>query len=253
MKNKWGIISKDEFDSLFKNLDGGRDYSNVKDTLQQKLGDYFNQLSDDDSAIKEIKERLYKMIDYAVKRYDDYSSQRHRFLVLGVSLIGASATLIGILLSNRFSIPGIAFWLEGIGLLILGFSGAWMIHIYSIYITPEYPYRKIMDIHSWYFKYNFSDSLDYKLSSDSQTANTQVKEVAEQYLGIVESWMEKAHTKNYFLKEDIEQVVILQLLQKYGRDSLEKMKNAMLLGLVCFFLCFIGGIFGALLDILCNK
>jgi len=38
------------------------------------------------------------MIDYAIGRFDYYSEQKHKFLNIGLSFIGVSATFIGILL-----------------------------------------------------------------------------------------------------------------------------------------------------------
>lgn len=174
------------------------------------------------------------MINYAIGRFDYYSEQKNKFLNIGLSFIGVSATFLGILLSNSSSIPCFLKTCGYIDSVVLFITGVAMLLFYNSYMTPNYPYRKIMDIHSWYFKYKFSDKLDYELSNKKIKADRQIFEVTKNYMSSVYNWTNKSRTKNYFIKEDIEQVAILQLLQKYSRDCVNKMKWAMNWGIAVF-------------------
>src|SRR4051812_13499984 len=46
-------------------------------------------------------DRLYRMIDYAIKRQDWYEDQRNKALALAVTLLGLSSFLIGGLLNSE--------------------------------------------------------------------------------------------------------------------------------------------------------
>lgn len=208
-------------------------YNALKLKVQENLRALFENESFNNQEA-DIKERLYNMINYAIGRFDYYSEQKHKFLNIGLSFIGVSATFIGILLSNSNSIPSFLKTCGYIDSVILSIAGVVMIFFYNSYMTPNYPYRKIMDIHSWYFKYKFSDKLDYRLSKRKKKADRQLLEVTQSYMSSVYNWTNKSKIKNYFIKEDIEQVAILQLLQKYSWDCVTKMKTTMNWGIALF-------------------
>jgi hypothetical protein len=96
-----------------------------------------------------------------------------------------------------------------------------------------YPYRKIADIRSWFFKYNF-DSLPAALSTEAEQAVKEVNEVAKAYKVFVDRWTEYANKERGFIEEDLQQVFILQLLQSYRRESLERMHVTLLWGVAIF-------------------
>jgi len=214
-------------------IDRDSTYSELKDQIQSNLTALFENESFNNNEDK-IQERLYNMINYAIGRFDYYSEQKHKFLNLGLSFIGISATFIGILLSNKASVPEFLRICGYVNSTVLSITGIIMLIIYNKYMTADYPYRKIMDIQSWYFKYKFSDKLDYQLSKTKNKADQQLLEVTMSYMNSVYNWTNKTKTKNYFIKEDIEQVAILHLLQKYGRDCVNKMKRTMNWGIVIF-------------------
>jgi hypothetical protein len=205
----------------------------LKDKIQNHLTTFFEN-ENFNGKESEIQDRLYKMIDYASDRYEYYSDQRHKFLNLGLSFIGISATFIGIIVSKDNTLSENLKICGYIDSIILFITGIIMTLIYNSYTTADYPYRKIMDIQSWYFKYKFSDKLDYKISKRKAKSDRQLLEVTKGYLDSVYNWTNKSKIKNYFIKEDIEQVAILHLLQKYGRDCVNKMKNTMSWGIGFF-------------------
>ncbi|GAF05971.1 hypothetical protein [Saccharicrinis fermentans] len=223
-------LTESEIQSLINN---DSSYAGLKAEVQRNLTSLFENESFNNSEAA-IQERLYNMINYAIGRFDYYSEQKHKFLNLGLSFIGVSATFLGILLSNSNSIPDFLKLCGYINSIVLFITGIIMLIIYNNYMTANYPYRKIMDIHSWYFKYKFSDKLDYRLSKKKKKADKQLLEVTKSYMSSVYNWTNKSKTKNYFLKEDIEQVAILQLLQKYSRDCVNKMKKTMNWGIAIF-------------------
>jgi len=49
------------------------------------------------------QERLYRMIDYAIKRHDWYEDQRNKTLALAIALLGLSSFLVSGLLSSGAS------------------------------------------------------------------------------------------------------------------------------------------------------
>lgn len=228
------IIDADEFDKLFSNISDRENFKHAKEKLQNSLLSFFQQQKFSEEEERKLQERLYRMIDYAIRRLDDYSTQRHRYLTLATGLIGFSAAFLGIYANNFARINSPSAFFAALGLFLLILSGIIVVLIYNCTTTPDYPHRQIMDIKSWYFIYKFDKELKREMSKNITQAKSQVEGVARSYLNGVEDWITSAKKPQYFIKEDIEQVATLHLLQKYGRDSLDNMKTVMTAGIVLF-------------------
>lgn len=229
-------LTSDDIKALIAKGEHNHDFSVIKQGLQKHLEDYFESHQFDNT--KDIGDRLYKMISYAVGRYDHYANLRHKYLTLGLSIVGVGTTLIG--LSTKFfgNINFVSSILGVASFIILLICGLYMVFIFNKYTTADYPYRKIMNIQSWYFKYKLGEDSSLNLSNVYSTAFKQVEYVTNDYLKGLYNWVDKTKSKNYFIKEDLEQVAILHLLQKYGSDCVKKMKNVLMIGLILFTILF---------------
>jgi len=236
-----------ELKALFKEGKEKHDFEIVKEDLQRHLENYFENLDFDN--VDEVSARLYNMINYAIGRYDHYANLRHKYLTLGLSIIGVGATLIGVSTNFFGTINFVSEVLVILSFISLLISGLKIVFVYNKYTTADYPYRKIVNIQSWYFKYKLGEKSSLSLSNVYSKAFKQVEYVTKDYLKGLYSWVDKANSKNYFIKEDLEQVAILHLLQKYGRDCVERMKKTLMIGLLLFTILF--G-FAFVIEILCD-
>jgi hypothetical protein len=187
-------------------------------------------------ALKEdpaLQDRLYKLIDYAIKRFDWYEEQRFKFLQVGLAFITVTAGLSGFLANVRQQMSTISLGLSFSAVVSLLLTGIKLMLVYNELRGITYPYRKIADIRSWFFKYNF-DSLPAALSTEAEQAVKEVNEVAKAYKVFVDRWTEYANKERGFIEEDLQQVFILQLLQSYRRESLERMHVTLLWGVAIF-------------------
>ena len=187
------------------------------------------------------------MISYAIGRFDYYSNMRHKYLTLGLSLIGVGSALTGLSTKLLGEINLASSIIGVLGFISLFISGIIMVFIYNRYTTADYPYRKIMNIQSWYFKYKLGEKSSLVLSEVYSNAFGQIEYITNDYLNGVYNWLDKTQQKNYFIKEDLEQVAILHLLQKYGSDCVKKMKKTLMWGLIIFVTLFTIAFLGEIL------
>ena len=134
-------------------------YEKLKEELQQTELSLVNAAQLNEEQLKMIQERLYKMIDYTVKRQDWYVDQCHRLLQTGLALIATGSAVVALFskLEHLAGITQFLAWFFG-GSLFL--TGLFLVHCYNSYLTGNHPYRKVVDIHSWYFAYRFPQQLD---------------------------------------------------------------------------------------------
>lgn len=129
-----------------------------------------------------IRERLYRMIQYAIDRHDWYETQRHRFLMLSIGLLGVVATLSPVLASLAADMPLLIVAAAVVSLLWISITGFRMILIYARLIGPRYPFRQLTDIRSWIFRYNFSAASSApSLSTTASMADAQVRDVLDAF------------------------------------------------------------------------
>jgi hypothetical protein len=177
------------------------------------------------------------MIEYAIHRYDWYVDQTHRLLEMGLALIASGVAIFALFVK----VDGISCRTQVLGWFLgtLPFmTGLILAFFYTYDLQRDYPHRKIVDIRSWYFIYEFPRSLPANLSTDPTAALAEVDTVARNMLHFFHNWL--AHTKDHdFVREDLEQVAILLLLQRYAHQQVTKMTNWLFGGLAATFLVFI--------------
>jgi len=178
-----------------------------------------------------ISERLYRMILYTIGRHDWYEDRLHRLLNIGVSFIAASVLLATFMsaLGLHLTILSLIFgWLTTVSVLCTGVS---LVYYYNSRLARNHPYRKIVDIRSWYFIYNFPSGLKDALSKKFDKAKQEVEETIQGYEAFLTRWLEYSRDKNRFIEEDLEQVFILQLLQRYRFQAVKTMSRVLYYGI----------------------
>jgi|SRR5215213_486963 len=218
-------------------------YQRAKEEADKFVTKQVATLNGDPDAQEAFQDRLYRMIDYGIKRFDWYEEQRFKFLQIALALVTVTAGLSGFLANVRNSLSPLALGLSFGAVATLLFTGIKLMLIYNELRNITYPYTKIADIRSWFFRYNFTNLLPPALSNDSDQSVKEVKEVATAYQTFVERWTEYAKKPKGFVEEDLQQVFILQVLQSYRRQSLERMVTLLNWGVIIFLSFFAVAIF----------
>lgn len=170
----------------------------------------------------DLQDRVYRMIEYAVGRHDWYEDQRGKLFqaALGMlSFIAAAAAIVNSLGGSKYFV----FFLC-IGLIILGITACRLIIMYTQVSEKNHPYRKAADIKSWYYRYTVSgeiiDDLDALVGhEDREAAIDDVRKNFRAFLMAISGTLDR----KIFLREDLQQVFILYLLQNYRQTNLKKM------------------------------
>jgi elongation factor P hydroxylase len=167
-------------------------------------------------------ERLLKGIDYAIQRHDWYEDQRSKIFQAMVALSSAIFVIAGWLVSGRtaeanlimlFGFVSIAFLC-----LIVG------VYYYNSELDTERPYRLVSDIRLWFFKYNISLDKMYGFRRvDRITLAAQVLSERKKFFERLVPSLESPNA----IREDLEQLFILQILQNHKSISLKKMRWAL--------------------------
>lgn len=178
-----------------------------------------------------ISERLYRMILYTIGRHDWYEDRLHRLLNIGVAFIAASVALATFISAVRLNITILSLifgWLTAVSVF---FTGIGIVYYYNSRLARNHPYRKIVDIRSWYFIYNFPSGLKDALSKRFDKAKQEVEETIQGYESFLTRWLEYGRDENRFIEEDLEQVFILQLLQRYRFQAVKTMSRILYYGI----------------------
>lgn len=194
------------------------------------------QLSEEE--LKVTQDRLYKMIDYTVKRHDWFVDQCHRLLQIGLALI-ASGSAVGAIFGKLENLPRITEYLAWAFALSLFGTGLRLVYWYNNYLSGEHPYRKAVDITSWFFKYRFPQGLAPNLSSSPETAIQQVAQEVDNIKKYFDKFLEHAKNNLNLVREDIEQVAILLILQRYRDQQVKRMAKSLYRGLVLTTVVFV--------------
>jgi hypothetical protein len=97
---------------------------------------------------KETFDRLYRMIDYGIKRQDWYEDQRNKALSLAIALLGLSSFLVAGLLSPETKAM---LWFRifgGFTLISIASMALVIIGEYAKGATESYTHRSLADIRS---------------------------------------------------------------------------------------------------------
>lgn len=179
-----------------------------------------------------VRERMSKMIEYAVGRHDYYERARQYMMTIGIGIVAAS-TALEALLFRQEDVPRFLM----VGAAILGLVGVLMIFRFVYETSPDYPYRRVADIRSWYHFYNVPHKRRFavkpkeaELMADQTDFLNRLKDYASSWLG----WASEPTFHRRFLAEDFEQVFILFVLQQYKRAYTRKMAITLVCGIAIF-------------------
>ncbi len=178
-----------------------------------------------------IIERLYRMILYTLGRQDWYDNRMHRLLNIGIAFIATSvalATFMSAVNPHIQLITRIFGWLTTGCIFSIGIS---LTSYYNSKLARDHPYRKIVDIRSWYFIYNFPSGLKDNISKNFEETKKQVEETIDAYRVFLNRWLEYSSEQDKVIEEDLEQVFILQLLQKYRYQAVKNMSRILYYGI----------------------
>ncbi|WP_193366949.1 hypothetical protein [Pelagibius marinus] len=187
--------------------------------------------------------KIHKAIQYAIDRHDWYEDQRYRVLQTHVSISIFILTSIGIALRLGTALSDLEKWIligiacsTAIGLFIILF-------LFNKELDTDRPYRLISDVRFWFYRYVLGSE---KINPKSMNND----ELVHKIVGMRERFFKKL-IENFDLKksirEDLEQVFILQTLQLHKSASLNQLRWAftyylvvLLIQVVAFFA--IGGL-----------
>jgi hypothetical protein len=185
--------------------------------------------------------KLLAAIEYAIQRHDWYEGQRVNILNSSLTAGGLLVAGIGLFAENVTTLSdpqkSIVF---GIILTVVVALGI-IVFEYQSQLDRDRPYRLTSDVRHWYYRYqlperatHIGDRLDFdKIASDQ----------LEERLGYVKSLLENFDFVKS-IREDIEQLYILHVLQRYKSESLQRMRWAFsyfifVLGLEALVLAYI--------------
>ncbi len=167
-----------------------------------------------------VRDKVFRAIDYAIKRHDWYEDQRSRIfqIILGISTL--VLTITGFFLKDVPHFLPLYCSILGFFLIILLTLSVAVFH-YNKELDADRPYRSISDIRFWFFRYNLpSHSSAGKESRDiRERAEAVVRERRRFFNRIVENF-----DPDESLREDFEQLFILQVLQLYKTESLTRLR-----------------------------
>lgn len=208
-------------------------FADLKNEFQDLKNEYLNLNGLDEAKKDVLSDRLYKMIQYAIGRHDWYEKQKQQVLTISLAFMTVSGILATLLVRLNKYLPSenskIVFWL---GCVLLFLTGFIVVVVYIKNIERDHPYRKVSDIKSWYFKYTLSNKLPFSISKSLDKALKEVKDVNDLFKSFLGRWVSLTDDDDHFIHEDLEQVFILQLLQRYRAQQLKSMQYIFGIGLI---------------------
>jgi hypothetical protein len=214
-------------------------YDDLKADVQIREWRLVTEANLSGEPLKAIQDRLYRMIDYAIKRHDWYVDQCHRLLQIGLALMatGGAIAAIFIKIENLAALTQYLAWIEA---LCLFATGLILVYLYNNSLAGDHPYRKVVNIRSWFYKYLFSDELSPQISSSPERAKRQVAQEADFITKFFDSFLTHSKDGSNLLREDVEQVAILLILQRYRAQQVKKMANYLWRGVLAATVIFVG-------------
>lgn len=220
------------------------DFEKFCSELKEEKRQYVNKKFDDflkdktESEKEDLSNRLKEMIDYASGRHDWHDNIRVNLLNIGIGIIGFSLAIASLAaaLDGKFSI--LSKWFLWTFIITIVLTGICVIYRYNKGVSKNHPYRKIVDIRSWYFIYNFSDKLKDHIKGFTPQKQRAVSKTFISYKKALDRWLEYASEKNAFIKEDFEQVMILQILQSHKRNEGKVMARVIFGGIILSIIPF---------------
>jgi hypothetical protein len=186
-----------------------------------------------------IRDRLGKMIEYGVSRVDYYENLRHRYLTIGLGLFAGGIAFGALLARAKEHIPHSALLWGLFSMLAVLLTGLILLIYYNLTTAKEYAYRVIADIRSWYFRYHLPSNRKLVLSKNREKAVGQAREMTTALEHFLNRWLEFASEKGRFIAEDLEQVFILFVLQRYKYQVVNGMSRVLTVGVSIAILFFV--------------
>ncbi|NHZ48742.1 hypothetical protein [Nitratidesulfovibrio liaohensis] len=175
------------------------------------------------------EERLRYMIEYAVGRIDWYENQFQSITNFGIGLVTALSAIV----------PMVFQATEGmtIGKILLfrtfpSFAILLLVMTMAFFVMKKrwYAHRDVANIKSWYFVYNVHPDLGK--FSDGISKESQVGLVVDGYRIYCERIMRVMNDELSRMVDDVEQIYVLFMIQKYSKKNYEDYRK-------CFALCMI--------------
>ena len=164
-----------------------------------------------------LRDKLYRAIKYMIGRHDWFEEQRFRIFQIILSVATASLSILGWTVesaSDGHKPPIGSYWPL---LATAAFAFLAAIHRYNRELDADRPYRSTADIRFWFFRYNMRDS---KTFSDKPKPDL---DKAERVILERKAFVERtigSFSIEGSLREDVEQLFILQLLERAKSESL---------------------------------
>lgn len=185
------------------------------------------------SSLSYLKEKVFRAIDYAIRRHDWYEDQRSKVLQATLAIASAFLAIAGISVRLRSDISEPAVVIA-VGTAVTALLGLLRnILLFRSELNQDRPYRYISDIRFWFFGYNLPQGRGEPSSGNGppELAKAVAKDRTRFFSRVSENF-----SLGHSLREDFEQLFILHVLQKYKATSLTKMQD------VLFWLTFFLGI-----------
>ena len=225
----------------------GLDGDNIRELMneQHKLEESIVHKLPSNSKFDEqayIVQKVQAAIQYAIGRHDWYEQQRNTIYQMTLAAASFMFVLCGLALGIEEQVPfhfGF-FSVFAVLIAIIGIVAAlWR---YNKELDADRPYRSVSDIRFWYFRYNLPEHSDqHELNGNVQKA----KSVLEQRKLFFER-IEGHGSLTKSLREDLEQVFILQVLQRYKSESLTQMRWGLLYMVAAFCTLMLASMFSTL-------
>lgn len=174
--------------------------------------------------------KLTKAIDYAIGRHDWYEKQRLNILQLSLGTGTVIFAICGLAVKLLDPIPSeiIAFCIYSV---LLAVFGIWIALLrYNAELDGDRPYRLVSDIRFWYFRYNIPTHSE---SVSGGSVLNSARSVLRERANFIDR-ISKNFTLKNSIREDLEQIFILQVLQRYKSESLTRMRWSLVYLICCF-------------------
>jgi hypothetical protein len=188
------------------------------------------------------REKVFRAIDYAIKRHDWYEDQRARIFQIILAISGLALTILGFFVKDVLKdvphfLPSYCS-IAGFFLIIL-ITLSVAVFQYNKELDADRPYRSISDIRFWFFRYNLP--LHSSAGKEIDDIQSRAKAVAGERRRFFKRIVENFYSDKS-LREDLEQLFILQVLQLYKTESLTRLRWLLAYGVLVlplqFALCF---------------
>jgi hypothetical protein len=179
-----------------------------------------------ESSSAHFLKKLSSAIDYAIKRHDWYEEQRAKMFQASVAILTIVLTALTIMSRvGSLSAQPTAWLVAGLSAGCL-LSMLRVAYLYNVELDADRPYRLISDIRFWYFRYNLPGQVAGGEVVDNKQAVALAQSVADQRKQFVERALSNAELVSS-VREDLEQLFILQVLQHHKSESLKKLRHVL--------------------------